>query len=471
MENYFNPDEEYFIIDSENLEEVKTKLYGFFVCDKGIIESVNLSEENKDEMYGCGVYVYVENDGNYILIRQDINASYGIFVFESDGYFAISNSWQYLVDYVKYKYTLSLNRDYANHMFVMELASYTISETMVNEIKVLPGNMTVNINIFNKTMLVERIDYEENKYALDSAEGLTILDRWFYRWTSVIRCIKEKTNNIILELSGGFDSRLTFLLGLCSGIDLNEIQVRSMDSHKEDYTIASQIANYYGFSLNTEPFTGRSVKLSLQDIINIPFYNKMTFHKQMYFKYTKFQEKRYLIPGMGGEAIREHWTMPPRELKAQFERRANRYSKELSEEIKTSLSTLFDKEFEFVMKEYGISDNESDQITLWAYKNGRCRAHFGTAAAEEVFINRYDLTPLLDPDLRKLKLCTKACVDKNLLMALIYVRYCPQLLDFPFEGERQIDENTIEYAGKINNIKAFEVSKKCGGGIFQCCYI
>lgn len=463
MANYFKLEEEYFIIDSEKLEEVRTKLYGFFVCDKGIIENTNLSEKNKDEMYGCGVYVYVENDGSNILIKQDINACYGIFVFKKDGYFAISNSWQYLVDYIKHKYTLSLNRDYANHMFVMQLASYTMAETMVNEIKVLQGDAVVNINILNKSMHVERIDYEENKYFLDSDDGLAILDRWFHRWTKVIRCIKERTNNMIVELSGGFDSRLTFLLVLCSGIDLNEIRVNSrkgeLHTFKEDYAIASQIADYYGFSLNKDLPTGRSVRLSLEDIINMCFYNKMIFHKQMYFKFNKFQEKRYLIPGVGGEAIRDHWTILPKELVGKFERRTNKYSKSLKEEITSSLSTVFDKAFRQAADEHDIVDMDSEEITLWVYKNGRCRAHFGTAVAEEIFINQFDLAPLLDPDLRKLKLCTEACADKNLLMALIYVRYCPELLKFPFEGGRQIDEKTIEYAYSINEKRAFKTSE------------
>lgn len=463
MENYFNPDEEYFIIDSEKLGEIKTKLYGFFICDKGIIENVNLSELNKEEMFGCGAYVYVENDGNNILIRQDINACYSLFLFEKDGYFAISNSWQYLVDYIKYRHRISLNRDYANHMFVMELESHALSATMINEIKILPRDVVVKIDIYNKSMSLERIDYEENKYSLDSEDGLAILDRWFYRWTKVIRCIKEKTNNMIVELSGGYDSRITFLLALHSGINLNEIRVFSKKSEihtfKEDYAIASQIADFYGFNLNNEPFTGRSVGLPLEDIINMCFYNKMTFHKQMYFKFAKFQEKRYKISGMAGEAIRDYWAIPPKELIGRYERRANKYSKELKEEISASLSAISEKDFKEVAERYDINDMDSEEITFKVYKSSECRVHDGTAIVEEFFINQFDLAPLLDPDLRKLKLCTEACGDRNLLMALIFVRYCPELLNFPFEGGGRIDESTIEYARIINEEREFRASE------------
>lgn len=461
MADYFNPDEEFFIIDSEKLGEVKTKLYGFFVCDKGIIENINLSEKNKNEMYGCGVYVYIENDGDHIVIKQDNNASYGVFVFEKDGYFAISNSWQYLVDYIKYRYAISLNRDYANHMFVIELASHALSETMVNEIRILPGNVVVNINIMNKSMSMEQIEYEENKYLPDSEVGLTILDRWFCRWTKVIRCIKEKTNNIIVDLSGGMDSRITFLLALCSGINLNEIRVNSKKSelhtYREDHAIASKITDYYGLRLNDDPFTGDLLRLSLKDIINMCFYNQMTFHKQLIFSFDKFREKRYRIWGAGGETVRSYWTMSPKELKAIFGNSEGKYSKELREEIMASLFTICDSAFRRIADESEIEDMNSEEITQKFYKKGRCRAHFGTITVGEFFINQFDLSPLLDPDLRKLKLCTEECDDKNLLMALIYVRYCPKLLDFPFEGGRSIKENTIELARRINEKRSFRL--------------
>ena len=66
--------------------------------------------------------------------------------------------------------------------------------------------------------------------------------------------------------------------------------------------------------------------------------------------------------------------------------------------------------------------------------------------------------PFFDPELHKLKLSTKECDDDNLLFALIYLRYCPDLLNFKFQGNRKIDDNTIKYAKKINELYPF--SKK-----------
>lgn len=54
-------------------------------------------------------------------------------------------------------------------------------------------------------------------------------------------------------MSDGFDSCLSLALLLSSNINLNEILFYSIDddkhTHKEDFEIASEISNYFGFKL------------------------------------------------------------------------------------------------------------------------------------------------------------------------------------------------------------------------------
>ena len=64
--------------------------------------------------------------------------------------------------------------------------------------------------------------------------------------------------------------------------------------------------------------------------------------------------------------------------------------------------------------------------------------------------------PSLDPLVNILKLKTEECKDKSLLLTLMFVRYCPKLLETKFEGNRGIKDSTIEFAKKINNISPFE---------------
>ena len=97
----------------------------------------------------------------------------------------------------------------------------------------------------------------------------------------------------------------------------------------------------------------------------------------------------------------------------------------------------------------------SKEICRTIYAETRNRYHFGKLAVEEYFSNKFLLMPFFDPELNKLKLCTNECEDHNLLFALIYLRYCPELLNFKFEGNRKIDEKTLDYAQKINEISPF----------------
>ena len=60
------------------------------------------------------------------------------------------------------------------------------------------------------------------------------------------------------------------------------------------------------------------------------------------------------------------------------------------------------------------------------------------------------LSPALDPIVRTLRIDTPECPDPKLLLAVIFTRYEPDLLKFPFQGERFIAPETIAYAQKIN---------------------
>ena len=84
------------------------------------------------------------------------------------------------------------------------------------------------------------------------------------------------------------------------------------------------------------------------------------------------------------------------------------------------------------------------------YTEIRCRNHYGKGFVENYFVNTFDLAPLIDPVIRKLQLTDSECNDKKLLMAVILDRYCPDLLNFNFEGGRFIGSSTIKHAKKIN---------------------
>ena len=105
---------EFFVIDSNNLNSIKDKTYGFTLeslCNDITSENIEFNHE--------GSYVSIKTDDKSIFIEQDYNGSYGLYLFKKEDYFAISNSFLKLVEHLKNKYELSLHipiEDYNIHL-------------------------------------------------------------------------------------------------------------------------------------------------------------------------------------------------------------------------------------------------------------------------------------------------------------------------------------------------------------------
>lgn len=452
--DFFDPEKEFFLIDSEHLDEVESHFYGFSVQASGIYEQENLTQTAVDNLDGCGAYLYVEREGGQIKIRQDFNGSWGIYLFRHGDYFALSSSFHRLLEYLKCRFPLTLDRDYANQFLLGSLTSHAYSETAVKEIKLVRKDAVLFIDEKTAKLRFEVPRCVEESIALDSAEGIAVLDHWFDKWTTLFRNLEARTNNISTCLSGGFDSRITFLLMLCAGVDLSDIQVFSihntLHTHAEDYEIASEIADYYGFKLNNKDLDTQAIHYSLKDTLNVSFYTKLTTHKHMYFKTARFAEKRYIVSGAGGGVLRALWKQTGQSFMDQEARRARRFSPVLEQEMAASTRKIHEAAFQAVDETFGVQEEDSTSYPARFYRLTRGRHHFGKEVVERLFCNDYALTPFLDPDIRSLKLETADCQDRNLLMALIYVRYCPSLLNFRIEGGRSISPETIAYARKLN---------------------
>lgn len=442
-------DDEFFIIDSNNLNDVEPRLYGFMINDKEIIlddtfdESTNMSNE--------GAYILVEQKDDIISIRQDFNGAYGLYLFEKDGYFAISNSFLKLVNYLKFHYELSLNKEYADCFLYTNLTSTAYSKTLVNEIKSIPRHYIILIEKNSKTLKFDKIDYGEYSIPLDSKQAFEILDCWYEKWVNIIRSIKSKTNRLSFDLSGGFDSRITALLWITANIDFDKFLINSHQdtnsTHEEDFKIATQISEFFNFKLNRH--LPKSIPTYFYDEIDIPlelsFNLKLGFHKQMYFKPFKFGETEYSFNGDGGGSLRGYMD----EGRATFlKNKKNIISKYDPSLVDSSLQDINDA-LDEVIYNFNLSPDDPKLLQMY-YNETRSRYHFGKSTLESYFSNMIKLSPLIDSNLRKLQSNTPECEDTKLLVTVIFSRYCPELLNFDFDSGRTIDSGTIEYANKLN---------------------
>lgn len=447
--------ENFFVIDSDKLQEVKTKLYGYAFIDNQAVEDPQISHLEELDFDGRGAYVYFYKENDKIKIKQDFMGSFGLYLYQTEGYFAISNSFLKLVEYLKDKVALSLNEDYANFFVVADVCFTAYSETMVNEISVIPRNAIVSIDISSATISYDYINYGENTVDIDSEEAMNILDDWVERWIKTIRYAKEETNDIMVDLSGGFDSRLPFILLLKSGINVDDIKIHSitdgLHTHAEDLEIATEIADYYGFELNnTKNQSTEHIKYNFDEQVALSFYTKLGIHKQMFYKQTRRSNRRYMMGGAGGECIRGYWDYEFDGFEQKEFGRCGWLSKKSQRKVKNSIHKLLCSAQSQLGEKYGMDDLNSREMVDHFFTDIYSRNHFGKDAVENYLSNSFRLSPLLDPQLHRIKVRNKGNADRNLLMAVIFVRYEKKLLDFRFDGGRSIDKEIVQYAEKIN---------------------
>ena len=475
--NYFDVEKEFFLIDSENLFQIRPRLYGYSIQASGIYENDNLTAEAAAGLDGRGCYVHVDVNGGEITIKQDLNGCWGIYLFRHGDYFALSNSFFRLLEHVKFRFPLTVNRDYCHYLFVNGLCSHAYSETAVNEIRLVERNAVLKIDIAEKNLQLEFIDYKEHSIPLDSEQGIATLDRWADFWSGVFRGVAQHTKFISADLSGGFDSRISFALLLHSGIDLGEVNIHSikknLHTYAKDYEIASEIAAHYGLTLNKPLPEQKFLYYSLFDVLNITLYHRQTFQKNPVLTLHKAVEKCYTVNGYSGETLRSYWYKPPQKfLESQFSP-LRHYSPALARELFRSMEKIIQSAFRAICGKYKIADLNSPWLPQYLYQETRNRHHFGKYSSGFFLENNIILFPALDPELIMLQLETPQCPDPNLLMTLIFTRYEPTLLNFPFDSNHSIAPETIAFAKNLNARfpQRLTTDKIAVGGDFNYCRV
>ena len=150
-EEYKIIDENFFIIDSNHLEKVVPHMYGYSISRKGILTD-NYYKQIREyqEPEHQGVFIMIRKFENEIIIHQDFYGCFGLYLYENkeDNYFALSNSFLLLEEYLIGKQNMTFNKDFADNLIVTGFCSFSMNETLINEIKQIPSDSFVAINIF-----------------------------------------------------------------------------------------------------------------------------------------------------------------------------------------------------------------------------------------------------------------------------------------------------------------------------------
>lgn len=427
----------------------ESRLYGWCIIDRCVLTQDNIGKHVPN---GDGCYVFVRREGDTLTITQDFLGSFGLYLYQADGYFALGNSFQSVVDHVKEHHPVTLNKRYAEYLMTCEMCSATYSETIVSEVRMLDRRAVVTIDIASGQLRVDLFDYEENTVDINSETGLSCLDAWYDKWSTLARSVVGETTNVVADLSGGFDTRLTLSILLPIMQDRGYVAINSIDdklhTHAEDFQIASAMAQRYGFSLNDNSgLLTDTYRLPMEEVMELDYAFRLGFHKQMHYVATQHASRLYRFNGSGGECVRSYWHLSEDEFIQKALRRCQVYSNSTREQFEASVTAVLKSSIaECAAANEGCSVSKMQSF----YRDTRCRHHFGKDTARNYCGGAILLSPLLDKDLHKLSLSSAQCADENLLCAIILSRYQPDLIDFPFEGGRSIAKETIAFAKALN---------------------
>lgn len=453
----------FFVIDSNNCDEINSKFYGYAIYDGKIViqgQNKHISELLDEDTYGT--YVNIIKNDDCLIIQQDYFGGYGLFIYERDDYFAISNSLLYLCNSLKRNHTLSIDKDYARAYFCCSLVPLSFQKTIFKEIYQLPQCYNIYINTRTKHLKLSRKNDTALKLDISSKEAMHLLDKWHSKWNNLVNVLSERYP-LSADLSGGFDSRVSFSVLFKSKIDFNKIKISSIDddlhTHKEDYEIASAIANRINVKLNQNLNSIKTKRISPELAYNISMLTKGTFHKQIFWKNSYNVVPRFVLTGSGGESLRDYWNI---DINQFMTNELNRGCFERTN-FSNSIHRIINESIECINKYY--IDNKMP-LTQKIYNYIRQRNHFCKSIVENFLSNTITLAPLMDPMLYQIEQISEHNDDRNLLFSIIYDRYIPEFNDIAFEGGRKIDVATKNIASKINSEYPYDDDKN--HHVFYC---
>ena len=445
--------ENFFVFDSNNLGTINSHLYGFIISKEGIItdnyyKNVGFYADPEP----CGAYVMIRKIGNEVTLNQDSIGCFGLYFFENkkENYFALSNSFLLLEEFLVGKQIISLNKDFADNFIVTPLWSNSIKETLINEIIELPSNTVININITQKKIKFLFIDYKENTIPLNSLQGLKIIDNWVDKWTYIFRSLKNKTNNLAFQLSGGLDTRTVLAILINSAIDLNNIIIQTFDYnktstyYKEDFIIASNLSSKFKFKLNNFSFDNESTIWSKNDSLFSTIYSNLGFQKLFNLRDRFYNKPRFIFTGFGGENLRGYPGYPIDEFLEHISSQGK--------DIPGKKKIFYYSSMRFCKRNIDLLKNKNKnnyEISSDLFYKGGTKNHFGRLIVEGFIANIYSISPLMDPEIKKIKFNIHG-KDSHDLIAYIYTRYAPDLINFPIQGMRKINHESIKKAQKLN---------------------
>ena len=441
----------YWIADTLFLSNIKNTFIGYTVSDDGQF----FLNKKPDILDGSGCYTCIETTQEKIIISQDFLGMQGIYHYKNGQRNVFSNGYEKLVDYLlKSNCSLSIDKNFCVQYIFSNEEPINMNDTMLNEIKRLGKDFLIEINKNDGNVSLFEKDYEANSIKVDSKEAINILDNLHNKWVNVYRNLVKLKSPIIIDLSGGMDSRICFGLFLNSNIDKNNVIIKrnipretSYQKNYDDWEISHEVIKQYDYEDRTNlPF----FKSFLSEKNNLPIFEEidnLLFGNSKICDYNAFlySEPVFHINGIYGD--RNHLGDMV-EINNYLRHKKKKFSKDMKEEDIKILADLMDKYSEIIFKKY---ESRNRFLFLGDYSFEYINRFFGEKITTRIFHNDISICPFADPSIHKIEIHMEGTKNYYALASLIYNRYFEDLLKVKFQTDakpRIINEEEINFAKK-----------------------
>lgn len=434
----------FFFIDSTNCRDVQSRMYGYaYMEDEFNINYRGRNTKIPFDTYGC--YINIIRDNSTVYIQQDYFGLFGLFIYERDGYFAISNSLFLMLIRLNGKEELDIDYSYLDLLVCSWLVPPAIEATYIKQISHVPSNVVLSIDTQTRTISRTINPYNIGIYPADSEKAFEILDHWQEKYKSLYVALEENDYPVKIDISGGFDSRTA--LATIKGESFNyEYPVfysadDALYTHKEDFELASELASRLGFKLNQfRNFS--SYPIAAEQSLIFSMLPKFLYHSEPYYPLKYYNRPYFNFGGQGGENLRVFYKDEREDIIRDIVRMPQFNYYDFNVSARDLLERELDQAEELLQCDYSVGKK--------LYFLSRTRNHFGKTFVESFLANKMEIAPLMDPNLYKIDQHLPGCTPL-LLNAIIIGRYLPELVDIPFQGGRSIPDADWQKAHELNS--------------------
>lgn len=442
-------DKTFFILDSYNLDQTASHLYGYAIdLNSQFITHIDHFDSEKSERYS-GCFIAIIKDGSNVKIIQDQNGSFGLFCYQSGSYYAISNSFLALFQYLSVcrKIPLSLNKKYGAYFILTGYMNYILNGTFINEIDRIPKDAAIYAS---PSGMVFQYMRHINKIRIDTLDGLAVIDSWINKYVNLFRLFPGVCK--VVDVTGGKDSRISMGLALVANLPKCDSHFYSVKGYacKEDYPIAESLGKQFGFAIENFPkLPSRSPTPAVAWAYAMCF--QLGWHGYAYFSTHEWELPWVHITGQGGEFIRSYFFVSPQTVTANLiaaDVSFNSLSIEGANSLWNALAIYKKNRGECPSLEEALHEMSIDTLSCF---------HFGHSQILSFNSNEFKIAPLTDAALRTIDWKVGG-PKKDVLAALVSLRVNPALLEQAFVAGARYDEDVLDFAKKINALKSFEIT-------------